>query len=116
MPVNNLNEGASFYQPIKRRFLQQSVMNLKIKNIQKDKQQIVIAPPQSKYAYKKGKRYHFLNILEELDRPGEYYIDRLNGVLYVYPYQDIKNSKVYVSILNKPKLSPFFKLPYFVSY
>ncbi|WDE98587.1 right-handed parallel beta-helix repeat-containing protein [Lentisphaera profundi] len=74
---------------------------LKIKNIQKDKQQIVIAAPQSKYAYKKGKRYHFLNILEELDRPGEYYIDRLNGLLYVYPYQDIKNSKVYVSILNK---------------
>ena len=29
-------------------------------------------------------KYMFYNVFEELDRPGEYYIDRDNGVLYLY--------------------------------
>ncbi|MDD3587138.1 MAG: right-handed parallel beta-helix repeat-containing protein [Thermoguttaceae bacterium] len=29
--------------------------------------------------------YHFLNVLEELDCPGEFYLDRKTGMLYLYP-------------------------------
>ena len=29
--------------------------------------------------------HHFENLLEEIDQPGEYYIDRRNGILYFYP-------------------------------
>lgn len=32
-----------------------------------------------------GQRYHVLNVLEELDEPGEYYIDRVAKKLYVWP-------------------------------
>lgn len=29
--------------------------------------------------------FHFLNVLEELDAPGEFYLDRQNGLLYLLP-------------------------------
>ncbi len=32
-----------------------------------------------------GGRYYFLNILEELDEPGEWYLDRKSGLLYFWP-------------------------------
>ncbi len=39
----------------------------------------------SHFAAKAGALYYFYNLLEELDAPGEFYIDRENGLLYVYP-------------------------------
>ena len=38
----------------------------------------------SHYGVRQNARYHFYNVLEELDSPGEYYIDE-QGWLYVYP-------------------------------
>ncbi|MDD6484946.1 MAG: right-handed parallel beta-helix repeat-containing protein [Clostridiales bacterium] len=38
--------------------------------------------------------YRFENIAEELDAPGEYYIDRQNGMLYFYPPEDAKPDSV----------------------
>jgi len=35
------------------------------------------------------KPFFFLNVLEQLNTPGEYYIDRTNNTLYVYPKKDI---------------------------
>lgn len=34
--------------------------------------------------YKKNNNHYYYNILEELDTPGEYVIDRINGILYYY--------------------------------
>lgn len=34
---------------------------------------------------KAGRPYYVYNILEELDSPGEYYIDRDSGIMYFYP-------------------------------
>ena len=31
-----------------------------------------------------GRRFYFYNLLEEITEPGEYYIDRENGILYAY--------------------------------
>ena len=39
----------------------------------------------SGYGAKKDAPYYFFNVLEELDAPGEWYLDRGNGVLYFYP-------------------------------
>jgi hypothetical protein len=44
-----------------------------------------ISPPGSQFGYKAGQRFYFLNVLEELDSPGEYYIDRSHGILYFWP-------------------------------
>lgn len=46
--------------------------------------------------------FRFENILEELDMPGEYYIDRDNGMLYIYmPEESDVNSVITVSSLKE---------------
>ncbi|MBF0593359.1 MAG: right-handed parallel beta-helix repeat-containing protein [Candidatus Omnitrophica bacterium] len=42
--------------------------------------------------------FYFENILEELDAPGEYYIDRGKGILYVWPAADLSQSRVQVTM------------------
>jgi hypothetical protein len=43
------------------------------------------APPHGLYGFRKGQRFHFLNVLEELDQPGEWFLDRAAGRLYLWP-------------------------------
>lgn len=57
------------------------------------------------YGYSAGKRYYFLNILEELDEPGEWYLDRKTGILYFWPPASLSRKEVYISILKTPLLS-----------
>lgn len=46
--------------------------------------------------------YHFKNILEEIDIPGEYYIDRSNGNLYYLPTEDFReDAHIYLTGLEK---------------
>ncbi|MDR0853677.1 MAG: right-handed parallel beta-helix repeat-containing protein [Clostridiales Family XIII bacterium] len=49
---------------------------------------------------KKGSRYAFENVFEELDTPGEYYISR-EGVLYLFPTKNMKNATVKISMLDE---------------
>lgn len=46
---------------------------------------ITVADPQSKYGYVPGGRFYFLNVPEELDRPGEWYVNKAKGWVYFYP-------------------------------
>lgn len=42
----------------------------------------------------------FTNVLEEIDRPGEYFIDTETGILYFYPNQDFHDGKdIFITIL-----------------
>ncbi|RMF99602.1 MAG: right-handed parallel beta-helix repeat-containing protein, partial [Planctomycetota bacterium] len=62
-----------------------------IARIDTDKHIIEVAPPYHHYGYRKGQWYYAYNLLCELDRPGEWYLDRETGELYFYPpeaYQD----------------------------
>ncbi|HEY9172413.1 MAG TPA: right-handed parallel beta-helix repeat-containing protein [Verrucomicrobiae bacterium] len=43
------------------------------------------APPHGHYGYRKDQRFYFLNVLEELDQPGEWFLDRQSGMLYFWP-------------------------------
>jgi hypothetical protein len=43
------------------------------------------APSHGLYGFRKGQRFYFLNVLEELDQPGEWFLDRQAGVLYFWP-------------------------------
>jgi len=59
-------------------------------------------PPHGMYGFKAGQRFYFLNVLEELDSPGEYYIDDDSGKLYFWPPEDPGVSEAAVSILGTP--------------
>ncbi len=55
----------------------------------------------SLYGYKDNGEYYFYNVLEELDAEGEYYIDRTNMLLYVYPPEGTENADALVSTVEK---------------
>jgi hypothetical protein len=49
------------------------------------------APPYGHYGFRKDQRVYFLNVLEELDQPGEWFLDRKAGVLYFWPPVDVES-------------------------
>ena len=53
--------------------------------------------------YKPGQRFCFLNILEEVNTPGDYYVDRETGLLYFYPLSQMdENTELLFSVLETP--------------
>lgn len=48
--------------------------------------------------------YRFENVPEELDEPGEYYIDRQRGMLYFYPPEDAPKDSVLTITMSTPTL------------
>ncbi|MGA9365174.1 MAG: right-handed parallel beta-helix repeat-containing protein [Bacteroidota bacterium] len=77
----------------------------KVKLIDTLKREITLQPPHHHYGYTKNQRYYFLNILEELDEPGEWYLDRKNELLYFWPLGPLMNRAVTVSLLDVPLVS-----------
>ncbi len=75
---------------------------VKIEQIDTVEKEILTASPYGHYPYTKGKRYYAFNILEELDAPGEWYLDRSNGLLYFWPPSDPENAEIFVSLLRDP--------------
>lgn len=53
-------------------------------------------------AGKDFQEYVAINILEELDEPGEWYLDRNTGILYLWPTLPVNQSSITVSILEDP--------------
>ena len=49
--------------------------------------------------------YYAYNLLEEIDIPGEYYLDRKNGTLYLYPKSELNDFQIEVSIMEDPLIS-----------
>ena len=56
--------------------------------------------PYHHYGYRNGQRYYALNLLTELDLPGEWYIDRQENQLYFWPPDTIQKGDVSVSVLS----------------
>jgi hypothetical protein len=56
----------------------------------------------STYGYRQGQPFYFFNLLEELDRPGEWYLDRSSGVLYLYPPAEAEGAAVEFPLLSAP--------------
>ncbi len=76
---------------------------LKIASIDTKKKTITTASP-AFYGFASGQPYHRwygINIMAELDEPGEYYIDREMGILYFIPAEEQIESLKY-SMLEEP--------------
>lgn len=54
--------------------------------------------PGSNYGFRKGGFWFGYNLLCELDRPGEYYVDRLTGRLYFWPPEKAANTRAEVTV------------------
>ena len=52
----------------------------------------------SKYGAVPGSTYYIFNVLEELDSPGEWYLDRERGMLYIYPPEKTDDAKITISL------------------
>ena len=46
--------------------------------------------------------YYAFNLLEEIDIPGEWYLDRKSGILYFYPPADPETAVIEINILSEP--------------
>ena len=56
----------------------------------------------SVYGTKKDAPYYFFNVFEELDTEGEWYLDRENGIIYLYPDSDFDSAAVDLTLTTKP--------------
>lgn len=81
---------------------------IRVKQIDAAQGQITLAAPHQ-YMVRQGnpspRRFCALNVLEELDAPGEYYIDRENRALYFWPPAPLDGARITLSTLNAPVLS-----------
>ncbi len=73
-----------------------------VASIDTDRREITLAPPCHGYGYRKGQPYYAINLLSEIDVPGEWYIDRHTGVLYLYPPSDPNEAVVELSTIEFP--------------
>ena len=79
--------------------------SLNVRTIDTMAQTIKFAAPAA-YGLGSGlRRYYALNLLEEIDMPGEWYLDRKTGILYFWPPAPLAGSQVWVSTLAKPVIS-----------
>ncbi|HPM83591.1 MAG TPA: right-handed parallel beta-helix repeat-containing protein [Candidatus Anammoximicrobium sp.] len=75
---------------------------LKVASIDTENRVITLqAQPQHAFGFRKGHWYYAYNLLTELDRPGEWYLDRQTGILYFWPPAPIENGKPMISVLPK---------------
>ncbi len=77
----------------------------KVKKIDFRRNEITLAEPHHNYGYTKNQRFYFLNVLEEIDSPGEWYLDRERGLLYFWPPESPENGEAFVSVLDTPLIT-----------
>ncbi len=76
---------------------------IRIAAIDPAKQEVTLAAPHL-YALGSGQNFNLyvaLNLLEELDEPGEWYVDAAAGRLYLWPPGDVAKARVTVSVLEQ---------------
>ena len=74
----------------------------RIVSIDKESGLIKTAEPYCVYGFRANQRFFFLNVLEELDQPGEWYLDKKEGKIYFWPPEPIVNCEVWGSVTAEP--------------
>src|SRR2546426_3878854 len=67
-----------------------------------DRHFIKTAPPQGLYGFRAGQRFYYLNLLEELDHAGEWFLERKTGMLYFWPPGPLDSGETVLSLLGQP--------------
>lgn len=75
--------------------------SLKIDRIDTEKKLFRITA-QPAFGIVADRRYYAFNLLEEIDMPGEYYIDRKTGILYLLPPEGFQTGSIVISLLSSP--------------
>jgi len=70
-----------------------------VKSIDAEKRILALETPYHNYGYRKGQRYYALNLLSELDSPGEWYCDRDKRILYFRPPAGRGKGRAVLSVL-----------------
>lgn len=70
----------------------------KVKEINFTQKMVSIEKPYHHYGYKKGQWYYAYNLLCEIDREGEWYLDREEGKLYFWPPNDKTDNTALTSL------------------
>ena len=71
---------------------------VKVQGVDTAKRQIRTERAGDLLSYTPGHHWYALNLLEELDTPGEWYLDRASGILYFWPPSDIARGRPTVSL------------------
>ena len=79
--------------------------NERIDRFDKEEKHISTHPDYGLYFFGKGNRFYFFNVLEELDTPGEFYVDRESGFVYLYPVSETADSEIIASVLESPVIA-----------
>ena len=77
----------------------------KVRSIELERRLIKTEPPHGIHGYTPDRRFYALNLLEELDEPGEWYLDRKTGSLYFWPPTPLERGRPTVSLLDNPLLT-----------
>ena len=80
-----------------------------VASIDFERRLIKTAAPYGLYGFRKGQRFCFLNVLEELDQPGEWFLDRKTSMLYFWPPDKVQQPsarppETLLSLLAEPLL------------
>lgn len=74
----------------------------KVDRIDLAQREIVLAKPWHSYGYRAGQRYYAVNLLSELDAPGEWYLDRARRRVFLWPRVDLDRAAVELSVAAFP--------------
>lgn len=73
---------------------------IRVDRIDPQTRRLTTAMP-SNYGFAEGMPYYFFNALEAIDSPGEWYLDRKTGILYLYPPVDLSQAQVKFPVLSE---------------
>jgi len=76
----------------------------RVAGIDPEKRLITLSEPYHTYGYSVGAPFYAINALSELDLPGEYYLDRRNLRLFLYPPSDPATATVDLSLFPGPMM------------
>ena len=83
---------------------------LRVASVDAEKREITLAAPHgygigpSSTWNREPRWYCAINVLEELDAPGEWYLDRQNAMLYLWPPKSVKDAEVLLSTFDEPMI------------